>query len=118
MDPRMAHKWWVVMEAHQFNRAAVIEGKYWSLFTCTVNNNKHIQAAWAEKLAGPWNVLSKPILSPDENFLDGKHCDTPTAYWFPDSNRVVIFIKHIPSILKKIKPVQNMALVQCWPTGT
>ena len=101
MDPRMAHKWWVVMEAHQFNRAAVIEGKYWSLFTCTVNNNKHIQAAWAEKLAGPWNVLSKPILSPDENFLDGKHCDTPTAYWFPNNNRVVIFYKAYPKYPQK-----------------
>lgn len=101
LNPRGAHKWWVVMEANQLNHAAEIDGKYWSVFTCVANGNKHIQAAWAEQLAGPWNIVPQPILSPDENFLDGKHCDTPTAYWFSDSMRVAIFYKGYPKYPQK-----------------
>ena len=142
MDPRMAHKWWVVMEAQEQNRAAKIQGKYWSIFTCNVKGNKHIQAAYAEELAGPWNVLPQPILSPEENYFDGKHCDTPTAYWFPDSNRIVIFYKAYPkypqknqsqsefgsgtilaywnvndSVAKKIKILQRPGQMEGWNQG-
>ncbi len=95
------HKWWVIMDAYKPNRAAKIEGKYWSIFTCTTpnkegGNNKYMQVASAERLAGPWTVVKQPVLSPDENWFDGLHCDTPTAYWLGDQNKVAIFYKAYP----------------------
>ncbi|TRX62037.1 hypothetical protein FNH22_01560 [Fulvivirga sp. M361] len=95
------HKWWVIMDAYKPNRAAKIEEKYWSVFTCTTPNeqggkNKFIQVAFANRLAGPWTVVKQPVLSPDENWFDGLHCDTPTAYWVKDENKVAIFYKAYP----------------------
>jgi hypothetical protein len=90
------HKWWVVLDPLASNRAARIRGRYWALFV-TTHGTKHIQAAWAEKLAGPWTVVPKPILSPGPtDSPDGKHCDTPTAYWFEAAGEVVIFYKAYP----------------------
>lgn len=90
------HKWWVVMDPHASNRAARIHGKYWALFVST-NGIKHIQVAYAEKLAGPWTVVAKPILDPGPaDAPDGKHCDTPTAYWFEAPGEVLIFYKAYP----------------------
>jgi len=91
------HKWWVMMDARQPNQAAHIQGRYWALFVSTAGT-KHIQVASATRLAGPWTVVPRPILSPSEEPLapDGKHCDTPTAYWFEEVGRVLIFYKAYP----------------------
>ena len=95
------HKWWVIMDAYQPNRAAKIGEKYWSIFTCTTPNeeggkNKFMQVASADQLKGPWTVIEQPVLSPDEDWFDGLHCDTPTAYWLEDQSRVAIFYKAYP----------------------
>ncbi|MBV6644639.1 MAG: hypothetical protein KI790_04285 [Cyclobacteriaceae bacterium] len=95
------HKWWVIMDAYQPNRAAKIDGQYWSIFTCTTpngqgGNNKFMQVAFADRLAGPWNVVKQPVLSPEEKWFDGLHCDTPTAYWLEDQSKVAIFYKAYP----------------------
>jgi hypothetical protein len=121
---RPGHKWWVVLDPAKFNRAVRIQGRYWALFV-TTNGIKHIQAAFAEKLAGPWTVVRSPILSPgDENAPDGKHCDTPTGYWFGSSGHLQIFYKAYPlrpqadqpgspfgssSVLARWTPGQNTA---------
>jgi predicted GH43/DUF377 family glycosyl hydrolase len=104
------HKWWIVMDAKKNNSAAIINNKYWAVFTVTVPNmsesgsNKHIQVASAKKLEGPWTVSPKPILSPDEEWFDGRHCDTPTAYWFEDKEEVIIFYKAYPKYSQKEQP--------------
>jgi hypothetical protein len=95
LHPRHAHKFWVVMDPYKPNRASKIDGKYWGIFTVSTPN-KHLQVASADKLSGPWTIREKPILSPDENFFDGRHCDTPSAYWFEDKNYVAIFYKGYP----------------------
>lgn len=101
LNPHNWHKWWVIMDARYLNRAAKIQGKYWAVMVTTKANKayrtqKHIQVAHADRLAGPWTILAQPILSPDEHTLDGLHCDTPTAYWFPAEEAVYLFYKGYP----------------------
>lgn len=100
MDRHGQHKFWVIMDPYKFNTAAKIKNKYWAIFTCSTPT-KYLQVASALKIGGPWQVREKPILSPDENFLDGMHCDTPTAYWFEDKNVVTIFYKGYPKYSQK-----------------
>jgi hypothetical protein len=88
----------------------LINGKYWAVFTCTVKTdpgkgeNKHIQVASSGRLSGPWYVNPVPVLSPDEDWFDGRHCDTPTAYYFEDRNEVVIFYKAYPKFEQDEQP--------------
>lgn len=90
------HKWWVVMDVNQCNRAARIDGCYWSLFVSR-KPDKVIQVAYAHKLAGPWTVVPRPILEPGTgDDLDSLNCDTPTAYWFPEEKKVRVFYKGYP----------------------
>lgn len=104
------HKWWIIMDAKNNNRAAKIKGKYWAVFTCRhtntsgVGSNKHLQVASAEELSGPWTVNPIPVVSPDENWIDGSHCDTPTAYWFEDRKEVIIFYKAYPKFSQDMQP--------------
>ena len=110
MNPFGWHKWWVVMDGTRNNHAALIKGKYWAVFTCTVKTdpdkggNKHIQVASSPSLSGPWYVNPVPVLSPDEDWFDGRHCDTPTAYYFEDKNEVAIFYKAYPKFEQDEQP--------------
>jgi hypothetical protein len=102
--PSNWHKWWVIMEAGQGNRAARIDGRYWSLFVSR-NPDKVIQAAHAEALEGPWHVVPQPILAPGSgDDLDSLNCDTPTAYWFPDTEKIIIFYKGYPRKAQSSQP--------------
>jgi hypothetical protein len=102
---RPGHKWWVAMDPLHSNRAAQVNGRYWALFVSTAGV-KHIQVAWASRLAGPWTVIRQPILSPgkEEFAPDGKHCDTPTAYWFAERGAFLIFYKAYPERAQKGQP--------------
>ncbi|MFC1633740.1 hypothetical protein ACFL5Z_02770 [Planctomycetota bacterium] len=110
MNPLGWHKWWIVMDPKTPNRVAKIDNKYWSVFTVTVKSqasggsNKHLQVAFADRLSGPWKVRRQPILSPDADWFDGKHCDTPTAYWFEDRNEVILFYKAYPKVRQDSQP--------------
>jgi len=148
MNPTGWHKWWVVMDARKNNHAAKINGKYWAVFTCTVKTepnkgaNKHIQVASAASLSGPWYVNPVPVLSPDPDWFDGRHCDTPTAYYFEDRKEVAIFYKAYPKYeqaeqpgsvfgsgtvlatwhpdlekAEKIKIIQRPGLMKAWNQG-
>jgi hypothetical protein len=104
------HKWWVVTDALRPNRAARIDGRYWSIFTASKpmaggRLHKHIQAAFADTLAGPWTLLAEPIIAPgDGDALDALHADTPSAFWFEDRNRVAIYYKGYPTEAQASQP--------------
>jgi hypothetical protein len=93
---RNGHKFWVVMDADTPNRAARIDGRYWALFI--VGEYKHVYAAHTRSLSEPWTVVEKPILSPGQQHgaCDGRHCDTPTAFWMADRKEILIFYKAYP----------------------
>lgn len=103
INPNDYHKWWVVMDAMRPNRAALIDGRYWSIFTASRRMpdgrlQKHLQAASAETLAGPWTLVAEPIVAPGEgDALDALHADTPSAFWFEDRQRIAIFYKGYPA---------------------
>jgi hypothetical protein len=97
MNRRWAHKFWIILDPYKYNQASKINGKYWGIFTVSTPN-KHLQVAYADNLSGPWTVRQKPILSPEENYLDGRHCDTPSAYYFEEKDSVVIFYKGYPKL--------------------
>lgn len=98
------HKLWIVMDANTPNRAARIDGRYWALFV--LGANKHIYAARTPSLSEPWTVAPSPILSPDPTpgAVDGRHCDTPTAYWMPARGEVLIFYKAYPRDPQRDQP--------------
>ena len=101
---KQGHKWWVVMDPKRMNHAARIAGSYWALFVTT--GPKVIQAASASRLAGPWTVVKEPILVPGTapGAPDGKHCDTPAAYWFEDLAKALIFYKAYPLRAQPAQP--------------
>ena len=125
LNPLGWHKWWIVMEAGHNNQAARIDDNYWAVFTCTVpreegGNNKHIQVASATTLAGPWAVRAEPVLSPEKDWFDGRHCDTPTAYWFGDKDSVIIFYKAYPAIPQESQngsPYGSGTVIARWHPG-
>jgi hypothetical protein len=101
VNRRNWHKWWVVQDLDRSHRAARIEGRYWALMVSArqqpgQRERKHIQVAHADRLAGPWTIVAQPILAPEPGFLDGLHCDTPSAFWMPEQQRVAIFYKGYP----------------------
>jgi len=110
LNPLGWHKWWIVLDPQQPNRAAKIENKYWAVFTVGVKShksgesNKHIQVAYSDRMGGPWHVRNQAILSPDAEGFDGKHCDTPTAYWFAERNEVIVFYKAYPKVRQDSQP--------------
>jgi hypothetical protein len=90
------HKWWVVLEPGRHNRAACIDGSFWSLFVSR-HPGKVIQVARAVRLSGPWHVVAEPILVPGPGDApDGLNCDSPTAYWFAPRQQVLIYYKAYP----------------------
>jgi len=97
LTPSNWHKWWVIMDAKRPNRAARINGKYWSMFV-TSRGGKNIQVASSERLAGPWTVRKMPVLSPDPEGIDGKHCDTVTGFWFEERKQVMVIYKAYPEL--------------------
>ncbi len=101
INPGDYHKWWVVTDARRPNRAARIDG-HWAVFTASLRMedgrmHKHIQAASAATLAGPWTLVKTPIIKPESGQLDSLHADTPSAFWFADRNRIGIFYKGYPA---------------------
>jgi hypothetical protein len=93
---RGGHKFWVIMDPRRVNSAAKIQGRYWGLQVSGAYKN--IYAVSAERLAGPWTGIEQPILTPNTTGAapDGKHCDTPTAFWFEELGKVIIFYKAYP----------------------
>lgn len=119
-EGRPGHKWWVVMNGRVCNRAARINGRYWALFVST--GPKVIEVASATRLAGPWTLAREPILIPgtESTAPDGKHCDTPTAYWFDDLGKVLIFYKAYPlhsQPLQPGSPFGSSSVVAWWHPG-
>lgn len=117
---RSGHKFWVVLDPKRANRAAKIQGRYWGLHVS--GGSKHIYAVHAEHLAGPWTGIAEPILSPNTEGAapDGKHCDTPTAFWFEDLNRVVIFYKAYPLRAQQGQPrapFGSSSVIAHWQPG-
>ena len=117
---RGGHKFWVVMDPLRTNRAARILGRYWGLHVSGASKNIYVVSA--ERLAGPWTAVEKPILSPDTEGAapDGKHCDTPTAYWFEDLGKVLIFYKAYPlraQLGQPNAPFGSSSVVAYWRPG-
>ncbi len=117
---RNGHKFWVVMDPSASNRAARMDGRFWGMFIVGVN--KHVYAAWTKSLGEPWTVIEKPILSPGQanGAFDGKHCDTPTAYWFADRSEILIFYKAYPREPQNNQPKAQFgssSVVAWWRPG-
>ncbi len=120
------HKWWIVMDARQPNHAARIGGKLWALFVASKpladgRLHKHIQAASATSVDGPWTVQRDAILAPGAaDALDGLHADTPSAFWFNDRRCVAIFYKGYPAEPQREQPTAPFGsdtLLAVWHPG-
>ena len=101
------HKAWIVMDALRTNSPARINDQFWMVQTVYCGHNKRIYLAKADSLDGPWNIQEDPIIDLGaEDEFDGYNCDSPTAYWFENENKVLIFYKGYP---KKPQPDQHLS---------
>jgi hypothetical protein len=123
INPNDYHKWWVVTDALRPNRAARIGEHYWAVFTASKRTaggrmHKHIQAAFAPTLAGPWTLRAEPIIAPGgDDALDALHADTPSAFWFEDRKRVAIFYKGYPTqpqVAQPAAPYGSGTMLATW----
>ena len=91
------HKPFIVMDPDRPNLAARIDGRYCLLVVSFKDGHKHIQRAWAEKLAGPWTFEPQPIIPIGaEDDFDGKHTDAVTGYYFPARKEFLYFYMGYP----------------------
>ena len=91
------HKAFVVLDPYRPHIPARIEGKHWMGQAVYNGYNKTIWLATADELAGPWTVYPEPVIRLGaETDFDGYNCDSPTAYWFEDQQKVLIFYKGYP----------------------
>lgn len=91
------HKPFILMEAHQPNRAARIAGRYWLLGVSVRAGHKVVQRASAERLAGPWTVEKGTLLDlGPAGAFDAKHVDAVTGYYFPERGEILYFYMGYP----------------------
>ena len=94
-----AHKAWVVIDAKRPNTPVKIDGQYW-IFQSVYRggHNKKIMVCKSDSLAGPWTVQEEYVLDlGKEDEFDGYNCDSPTAYWFEEQGKVLLFYKGYPA---------------------
>lgn len=92
----IAIKPFVVLDPHRPNRAAHIDGRH-CLVLVTNFRRREVRRAWSDTLAGPWTLENEPIIAPgDDDAIDAKHVEAPSAYWFADRKAFVYFYMATP----------------------
>ena len=91
------HKPWILMDPYVPNKAIKWKGYFW-LFTASIRNGvKFIQAAYSTSLDGPWTIDESLDINPgDQDSPDGLHADGPTAYYFEQEKRILVFYMGYP----------------------
>jgi len=114
------HKPFILMDPDRPNHAAKIDGRYCLLVVSFKDGHKHIQRAWAEKLAGPWTFEPQPIIPIGaETEFDGKHTDAVTGYYFPARKEFLYFYMGYPRKAqpRKISPFGSAQAVATQKLG-
>ncbi len=92
-----AHKPWIVMDPTRPGEPARPDGRIWLLSAVYRGANKVIVLSTAETLAGPWRVEPEPLVNLGQaEAFDGYHADSPTGWWFPDREQVLVYYKGYP----------------------
>lgn len=96
------HKPWIMMDPYRPNYPAKVNGKYYLFFVSLIGRLRCIQYAESESLYGPWHAHPVPIIAPDElDAFDGYWCDTITAYWFVEEEKILLYYKGYPQYPQK-----------------
>jgi len=114
------HKPWILMDPYRPNTASTLNGLFW-LFTASFNNGrKTIQIATAAVLDGPWTIIEDLVIAPgDRAEVDGFHVDAPTAYYFEQEHKILIFYMGYPyekQIEQPLSPYGSCSCVACLET--
>ena len=118
-----AHKPWIVMNPYKPAEPARPDGRIWLLTASHKGPHKVVQVAKADDLAGPWDVQREPLVDvgPADAF-DGYHADSPTGWYFPDRQEVLIFYKGYPQVPQRDQPASlwgsSLAVARMKPTDT
>ncbi len=92
------HKPWILTDANHPNRPVRIDGQYWLISSTFQDKMKVIHVARSPSLAGPWTVQEQPVIERgDISEPDGRHADTPTAFWFEDRGEILFFYMAFPA---------------------
>lgn len=91
------HKPWILMDPYSPNMAKKWRGYYW-MFTATfTHGRKFVQAAYSQSLDGPWTIdPSLNIMPGCEDSPDGFHVDAPTAYYFEEYGKILVYYMGYP----------------------
>jgi len=105
-----AHKAWVVIDAGHPNIPAKINGEYW-IFQAVYRggHNKKIMVCKSKNLEGPWTIQEEYVLDlGGSGEFDEYNCDSPTAYWFKEKQKILIFYKGYPAKPQRDQPVSPL----------
>jgi hypothetical protein len=104
------HKPFVVQDAYQPNRAALIEGRYYlvTVSRSRLNGQFHkvIQLATSASLAGPWTLHEGPLIGlggPSD--FDAKHTDAVSGFYFADRGEILYYYMGYPEIAQEEQPL-------------
>ena len=91
------HKPWILMDPYKPNVAKKWKGYYWLYTSTFASGRKIVQAAYCKTLEGPWTIEPSLNIQPgDEHAPDGLHVDAPTAYYFEEREKILVFYMGYP----------------------
>jgi hypothetical protein len=99
------HKLWILMDPAQPGRPIRLGEHYVAFFTALRGGAKVVGRARALYLGGPWHTDDEPVIhngAPEA--FDARGADAPTAYWFGDQGRIVIFYMAYPAQPQREQP--------------
>lgn len=89
----------IVTDAHEPNRASMVDGKYW-LVTVSYTGNareKRVQRAWSTSLFGPWTIESGDLIPRGSgDAFDANHVDAVSGYWSETDQRFIYYYMGYP----------------------
>lgn len=102
---------YIVMDAHQPNRAAKVNGFYWLLGVC--HGTKVVRRAFSRHLAGPWTLEPEPLIpNGSGGDFDAKHADAVTGVYFPERECFLYYYMGYPLEAQPNRPLSPYGSAQ------
>ena len=107
------HKFWILMDPRRPGAAIRLGDQFVAFFTSVRDGAKVVGRARARYLAGPWHTDEVPVLSKGAaDAFDGHGADAPTAYWFEDRGRILLFYMAYPAEPQREQPTSPLGSCQ------
>ncbi|MBI4516913.1 MAG: hypothetical protein HY699_13970 [Deltaproteobacteria bacterium] len=108
-----AHKFWILMDPRRPGQAVRLGTEYVGFFAAFQAGAKIVGRARARHLAGPWHTDAEPVVpNGTAGAFDARGADAPTAYWFADRGRILLYYMAYPAEPQADQPISPLGPCQ------